>query len=135
MLLIVAALHKRELARLFREALALDLDVLVEVHAEDELETRSRWSTPTSSASTTATSPTSRVDLDTHLRAARRRARGQDRRLGVGLSRRREQLDELERVGVDAVLVGETLMRAPDIEGACRALAGPLEDEEIFRSA
>ena len=30
----------------------------------------------------------------------------------------REQLDELERVGVDAVLVGETLMRAPDPEAA-----------------
>ena len=36
----------------------------------------------------------------------------------------REQLDELERVGVDAVLVGEALMRAPDIEAACRALTG-----------
>ena len=34
----------------------------------------------------------------------------------------REQLDDLERVGVDAVLVGEGLMRAPDIEAACRAL-------------
>ena len=34
----------------------------------------------------------------------------------------REQLDELDRVGVDAVLVGETLMRAPDIEAACREL-------------
>ena len=36
----------------------------------------------------------------------------------------REQLDELERVGVDAVLVGERLMRAPDPEAACRALTG-----------
>ena len=36
----------------------------------------------------------------------------------------REQLDELERVGVDAVLIGETLMRAPDIEEAVRALTG-----------
>jgi len=39
----------------------------------------------------------------------------------------REQLDELERVGVDAVLVGETLMRAPDPEAACRALTGEPE--------
>ena len=31
----------------------------------------------------------------------------------------RDQLDELERVGVDAVLIGETLMRAPDVEDAC----------------
>ena len=36
----------------------------------------------------------------------------------------REQLDELERVGVDGVLVGETLMRAPDPEAALRALTG-----------
>jgi len=36
----------------------------------------------------------------------------------------REQLDELERVGVDAVLIGEGLMRAPDIEAACRVLTG-----------
>ena len=36
----------------------------------------------------------------------------------------REELDELDRVGVDAVLIGETLMRAPDIEAACRELTG-----------
>ena len=36
----------------------------------------------------------------------------------------REQLDELDRVGVDAVLIGETLMRAPDLEAACRELTG-----------
>ena len=36
----------------------------------------------------------------------------------------REQLDDLERVGVDAVLIGERLMRAPDPEVACRELTG-----------
>ena len=36
----------------------------------------------------------------------------------------REQLDELERVGVDAVLIGETLMRAPGRRGAVRELTG-----------
>jgi indole-3-glycerol phosphate synthase len=44
---------------------------------------------------------------------------------GIGA---REQLDELERVGVDAVLVGEALMRADDVEAACRALTGQSED-------
>jgi indole-3-glycerol phosphate synthase len=34
----------------------------------------------------------------------------------------REQVEELERVGVDAVLVGESLMRAADPEAACREL-------------
>jgi tRNA-dihydrouridine synthase len=36
----------------------------------------------------------------------------------------RDQLDDLDRVGVDAVLIGETLMRAPDLEAACRELTG-----------
>jgi indole-3-glycerol phosphate synthase len=36
--------------------------------------------------------------------------------------RRPGQLDELEQAGVDAVLVGESLMRSPDIELACRGL-------------
>jgi len=36
----------------------------------------------------------------------------------------REQIEELERVGVDAVLVGETVMRAADPELAVRTLVG-----------
>jgi indole-3-glycerol phosphate synthase len=36
----------------------------------------------------------------------------------------REQLDELDRVGIDAVLIGETLMRAEDVEEATRRLSG-----------
>jgi indole-3-glycerol phosphate synthase len=39
----------------------------------------------------------------------------------------REQLDDLERVGVDAVLIGETLMRADDVEEAARRLTGGAE--------
>jgi indole-3-glycerol phosphate synthase len=35
----------------------------------------------------------------------------------------RADVEELEQVGVDAVLVGEALMRAPDPEAACRDLA------------
>ena len=42
----------------------------------------------------------------------------------------REQLDELERVGVDGVLVGESLMRAADPEAALRALTGADERGE-----
>jgi len=36
----------------------------------------------------------------------------------------RDQLDDLERVGVDAVLVGEALMRATDMADAVRTLVG-----------
>jgi indole-3-glycerol phosphate synthase len=34
----------------------------------------------------------------------------------------RDQIEELEQVGVDAVLIGEALMRSHDPEGAARAL-------------
>ena len=40
----------------------------------------------------------------------------------------REQIDDLERVGVDAVLIGESLMRSPDPELACRELTGVVGD-------
>jgi len=40
----------------------------------------------------------------------------------------RDQVDELERVGVDAVLIGELLMRAPDPEEALRALRPPFSE-------
>src|ERR671910_253619 len=41
----------------------------------------------------------------------------------------RDQLEELERVGVDAVLIGETLMRAPDVEAACAELTAGTEHD------
>ena len=46
----------------------------------------------------------------------------------------REQVDELERVGVDAVLIGESLMRAADPEAALRDLGthgGAAADEPL----
>jgi indole-3-glycerol phosphate synthase len=41
-----------------------------------------------------------------------------------------DELDELERIGVDAVLVGEALMRAGDPEAAVREL---IQDKEATR--
>ena len=35
-----------------------------------------------------------------------------------------QELEELERIGVDAVLIGSALMRAADPESATRELAG-----------
>jgi indole-3-glycerol phosphate synthase len=47
----------------------------------------------------------------------------------------REQLAELERVGVDAVLVGTTLMRAHDVEAACRELVDATSERDPHDSA
>jgi indole-3-glycerol phosphate synthase len=41
-----------------------------------------------------------------------------------------EQLEELDELGIDAVLIGETLMRSENVEAAVRALT---RDEELTR--
>ena len=46
----------------------------------------------------------------------------------------REQVEELERVGVDAVLVGESLMRSADPEQACRELTARRGDDAGLRA-
>ena len=61
------------------------------------------------------------VDTRAHVRAAARASRPGAIVVAESGFRDREQLDELERAGVDAVLIGEALMRSPDIEAACRA--------------
>jgi indole-3-glycerol phosphate synthase len=43
--------------------------------------------------------------------------------------RTRHEIEELERVGVDAVLIGETLMRAAHPEDAVRELTRPEDGE------
>jgi indole-3-glycerol phosphate synthase len=122
-LLIVAALEKKELAKLYEEAEELDLDVVVEVHDADELKVALEV-------------------VDAHVIGINNRDLG-DFTVDVGRTyqllseiptgkavasesgfRLREELDDLERIGVDAVLVGESLMRQDDPEAACRALAG-----------
>lgn len=121
-LLIVAALHPDDLGVLSREARGLDLDVLVEIHDQNELARA--------------------LDVDAEVLGINNRDL---RDFTVDLQRTfdlladvpagklvvsesgiatREQLDELEEVGVDAVLVGETLMRADDVESATRELVG-----------
>ena len=79
---------------------------------------RGRWSSrPTCSGSTTAISPTSAWTSSAPTSCCADVPAGKTVVSESGFSTR-EQLDELERVGVDAVLIGETLMRADDIEQA-----------------
>jgi indole-3-glycerol phosphate synthase len=121
-LLIVAALEPDELERLHREALALDLDVLVEVHDEEELQRALELDAEVIGINNRDLTDFS-VDLERTYELLSDVPAGKTVVSESGFSSR-EQLDELERVGVDAVLVGESLMRAPDIEAACRALTG-----------
>ena len=121
-LLIVAALEPRELARLHHEALALDLDVLVEVHDERELEVALELDADVIGINNRDLTDFS-VDLARTFELLVDIPAGKTVVSESGIATR-DQLDELERVGVDAVLVGEALMRADDVEAACRTLTG-----------
>jgi indole-3-glycerol phosphate synthase len=125
-LLIVAAVHADDLAVLHREARALDLDVLVEVHDEDELECALEVVEADVIGINNRDLTDLSVDLDRTFELLSDVPAGKTVVSESGIHSR-DQLDELERVGVDAVLVGEGLMRAPDVEAAVRSLTGEHE--------
>jgi indole-3-glycerol phosphate synthase len=121
-LLIVAALDPDALYELYQEARGLDLDVLVEVHDEPELEIALHIDADVLGLNNRNLNDFS-VDIERTYELLSDVPAG---KLVVSESgfTLREQLDALDEVGVDAVLVGETLMRAEDVEAACRELAG-----------
>jgi indole-3-glycerol phosphate synthase len=122
LLLIVAALDDRDLAQLHGEARALDLDVLVEVHDEPELQRALEIDADVIGINNRNLVDFS-VDLNRTFELLSDVPAGKIVVSESGLYER-AQLEELERVGVDAVLVGESLMRADDPEAALRELAG-----------
>jgi len=121
-LLIVAALDLSELSELLHEARELDLDALVEVHDERELEAALDVEADVLGINNRNLSDFT-VDIERTFELLADIPAGKTVVSESGF-RTRDQLDDLERVGVDAVLIGETLMRAPDIEAAVRELTG-----------
>jgi indole-3-glycerol phosphate synthase len=130
-LLIVAALDHDDLYDLHREARGLDLDVLVEVHDEEELERALDVDADIIGLNNRDLTDFS-VDIERTYELLSDVPAGKTVVSESGFTSR-DQLDALERVGVDAVLVGETLMRADDPEAACRALtSGHERDFDAF---
>jgi indole-3-glycerol phosphate synthase len=121
-LLIVAALELPDLDMLLQEARALDLDALVEVHDERELELALEVDADVLGINNRSLDDFS-VDVERTYELLSDVPAGKTVVSESGYSSR-DQLDELERVGVDAVLIGETLMRASDVEGIVRELTG-----------
>ena len=125
-LLIVAALEADELERLHAEARDLDLDVLVEVHDREELEVAlERLDADVVGINNRDLSDFS-VDLHRTFDLLADVPAGKTVVSESGIASR-AQVEDLEQVGVDAVLVGEILMRSDDPEAACRELAGAEE--------
>ncbi len=129
LLLIVAALDQRDLQALYDEARGLDLDVLVEVHDERELEAALAVDAEVIGINNRDLTDFS-VDVERTFSLLSDVPAGKAVVSESGFSTR-VQLEELERVGVDAALVGESLMRAEDVETACRALTGAGEGADV----
>jgi indole-3-glycerol phosphate synthase len=128
-LLIVAALDEKALVELYGEARALDLDVLVEVHDEEELDCALEQIDADVIGINNRNLADLSVDIERTFELLADIPAGKTVVSESGFHSR-EQLDALERVGVDGVLVGESLMRAADPEAALRALTGAGERGE-----
>ena len=119
-LLIVAALTDSELGRLHEQAAALGLAALVEIHDQDELERAARIGARLIGINNRDLT-TLEVDTRRTLELAPRVPDGSLIVAESGFTRSGE-LEQLSNAGIDAVLVGEALMRSADVEAACRAL-------------
>ena len=127
-LLIVAALELDELARLYDEARQLDLDVLVEVHQEKELEAALTFDAEVIGINNRNLDDFT-VDVAATFELITDVPAGKTVVSESGIADR-GTLEELERVGVDAVLIGEALMRSEDPAAKVRELTA---DEESTR--
>ncbi|MGH2761807.1 MAG: indole-3-glycerol phosphate synthase TrpC [Thermoleophilaceae bacterium] len=119
-LLVVGSMDARALAELHREARALDLDAIVEVAGEEELDVALEVDADVLGINNRNLEDFS-VDLQRTFDLLADVPAGKVVVSESGIHNR-EQIEDLEQVGVDAVLIGETLMRAPDPEAAVREL-------------
>jgi indole-3-glycerol phosphate synthase len=119
-LLIAAALGDEELRSLHQEARSIDLDCLVEVHDEGELERALEAGAEVIGINNRNLDDMS-VDIATTFELMPDVPAGKTVVAESGISGRAE-LEELDRVGVDAVLIGGALMEAPDPEAKVREL-------------
>jgi indole-3-glycerol phosphate synthase len=121
-LLIVRALEDDALRGLYEEAQGLDLDCLVEVHDGEELERALQLDADVIGINNRNLDE-GVVDVATTYELMPDVPAGKTVVAESGISARAE-LEELERVGVDAVLIGEALMSAADPEALTRELTG-----------
>jgi indole-3-glycerol phosphate synthase len=126
LLLILAALTDDETQALYALASELGLDILLEVHDETEL-SRALALPSGLIGINNRNLKTLRVDLATTERLGPRVDAG---RAIVGESglKTRDDLERLAKVGVRRFLIGESLMREPDVTLALQALLPPLVD-------
>lgn len=121
-LLIVRILDQPLLAELHALAGELGMDVLVEAHTDEELD-RALEVGATLVGVNNRDLDTFATDLDLCVRLAPR-VPAYATYVGESGIRTAADVDRLGKAGVDAILVGESLMRQPDLRAAAAALAG-----------
>jgi indole-3-glycerol phosphate synthase len=121
-LLIVRALEDAELREMYESARGLDLDCLVEVHDGEELERALQLDADVIGINNRNLDE-GVVDVATTYELMPDVPAGKTVVAESGISSRAE-LEELERVGVDAVLIGSALMSSVDPEALTRELTG-----------
>jgi indole-3-glycerol phosphate synthase len=119
-LLVVGALEQHDLATLYAKARELDLDALVEIHDDEELERALELDCDVIGINNRDLEDFS-VDIQRTFDLLADVPAGKVVVSESGIHHR-GQIEELEQVGVDAVLVGEAVMRAADPESAVREL-------------
>ena len=120
-LLVVGSLRPHELGSLHGLARDLDLDAIVEVHQEEELEVALEIDADIIGINNRDLADFS-VDVSRTFDLLHDVPAGKIVVSESGIVDR-AQIEALEGVGVDAVLVGEAVMRAPDPEAAVRELS------------
>ncbi len=121
-LLIVAALSTERLRELMAAASDLGMDTLVEVHDEGEVETAVEAGAELLGINN-RNLHNLEVDLETTFRLLADVPAGTVVVAESGITER-DDVERLEQAGVDAILVGEVLMRADDPVRAVRTLLG-----------
>ena len=121
-LLIVRALDDAELREMYDVARSLDLDCVVEVHDTGELERALQLDADVIGINNRDLDAGT-IDVATTYELMPDVPAGKTVVAESGISTRAE-LEELERVGVDAVLIGSALMSAADPESLMRELTG-----------
>ena len=121
-LLIVAALRDQELAELLARVAGLGMEALVEAHDVDEV-----MRAVASGAKLIGVNHRDlrTFDMNMDLAVTMRPLIPSDRVVVAESGiRTADDIRRLREAGIDAILVGETLMQAPDPEAALRALVG-----------
>ena len=120
-LLIMAALENQQACELLHAAAELGMDALVEVHDEWELERAVEKVEADLIGVNNRDLKTLTIDLETSRRLARYMPRSCTRVSESGIYTH-EDIVQLQQCGYNAFLVGESLMREPDVTQATRAL-------------